>query len=516
MKPLNSIGRQFVDALAAAKVRADASKLEREQAPKVHVVGAGGTLTAAYEQLRNAAEYTEEHLLLQKAIRRFYQRLFLSRDQQAAAASGEELLVELTLAGYIANDSIPTNTIETINELAARYYNARMALGVSGKQVGAWTLDVLAVEIELLLNDSTKHEIFVQFCHSHFMQSLDQTQLFGAEQPDFEIALFVAIHRALLRSDEAYIRTSLLHRYNLTPDTIDAYKTINQKLDQLFASELVDKLFRAVRRQGAPLRVLWRMVDEQGDIADVLQHQTKFLAAYELQINSEYEDLAKRINRGIVKSVIFLIITKFLIGLAIEIPYDLWAHGEVIWLALGINLLFPPVYMVLLRLTMALPGPANTNAMVDSIDRLLYGDEKAVVLSRQQKGSFGMAYNAMYAIFFVIVFGGVSLLLWNLGFSIVHLVIFFIFLSTASFLGFRLSRQVRDLEVVEGDQNGVTTVRDFLYMPFVIVGRWISDRYASVNVVAMILDMLIELPLKTVLRLVRQWGAFISSKKDEL
>jgi hypothetical protein len=32
----------------------------------------------------------------------------------------------------------------------------------------------------------------------------------------------------------------------------------------------------------------------------------------------------------------------------------------------------------------------------------------------------------------------------------------------------------------------------------------------------MILDMLIELPLKTVLRLVRQWGAFISSKKDEL
>jgi hypothetical protein len=516
MNPLNQIGRQFVDALAAVKVHLSAAAHEHEHSEKVHVVGAGGALTAAYEQLRNAAEYAEEHLLLQRAIRRFYQRLFLSRDQRAAAASGEELIVELTLAGYIANDSIPVSMIDKINALALQYYDARLALGLAKQHTNIWTLDVLAVEVELLINDSSKQDVFVQFCHSHFMQSLDKTALFGTEQPDFEIALFVAIHRALLRSDEASIRVALLRRFGQTTDTIDAYRAINQKLDELFASDLTDKLFRIVRRQGAPLRVLWRMVDEQGDIEQLLQSQTKFISAYELQISSEYEDLAKRINKGIVKSVIFLIITKFLIGLAIEVPYDLTMHGEILWLALTINLLFPPVYMVLLRLTMTLPGSANTAAMVDSMDRLLYGSEKAVTLSRQTGKSFGVAYNTVYALFFVTVFGGVSWLLWSLGFSFVHLAIFFIFLSTASFLGFRLSRQVRDLEVVDADQNGITTVRDFLYMPFVIVGRWISDRYASVNVVAMILDMLIELPLKTVLRLVRQWGAFITSKKDEL
>jgi hypothetical protein len=516
MNSLNAIGRQFVDTLAAAKVHQTALSDERERSEKVHVVGAGGALTAAYEQLRNAAEYTEEHLLLQRAIRRFYQRLFLSRDQRAAAVSGEELLVELTLAGYIANDSVPVDMIEKINTLAVTYYDARMSLGLAKQGTSAWTLDVLSVEIELLINDPSKHDVFVQFCHSHFMKSIDQMSLFGGEQPDFELALFVAIHRALLKSDEALIRTALLRRFGVTPDTVDAYRATNQKIDELFASDLTDKLFRIVRRQGAPLRVLWRMVDEQGDIEQVLQNQTKFLSAYELQITSEYADLSERINRGIVKSVIFLVITKFLIGLAIEVPYDLMVHGEILWLALAINLFFPPVYMVLLRLTMALPGPANTNALVDSVDRLLYGAETSVVLSRQAKGSFGTAYNTVYALFFVIVFGGVSWLLWNVGFSFVHLLIFFIFLSTASFLGFRLSRMVRDLEVVDADQNGVTTVRDFLYMPFVIVGRWISDRYASVNVVAMVLDMLIELPLKTVLRLVRQWGAFISSKKDEL
>jgi hypothetical protein len=48
------------------------------------------------------------------------------------------------------------------------------------------------------------------------------------------------------------------------------------------------------------------------------------------------------------------------------------------------------------------------------------------------------------------------------------------------------------------------------------VGRWMSEKYSRINLVAMILDMVIELPLKTVLYLVRQWGAFITSKKDEL
>ena len=93
---------------------------------------------------------------------------------------------------------------------------------------------------------------------------------------------------------------------------------------------------------------------------------------------------------------------------------------------------------------------------------------------------------------------------------------FFIFLSAASFLGFRLSRMIREIESIETHQNGVTLLRDFLYMPFVVVGRYLSDKYARVNVIALMLDMLIELPLKTILRLVRQWSAFISAKKDQL
>ena len=43
-----------------------------------------------------------------------------------------------------------------------------------------------------------------------------------------------------------------------------------------------------------------------------------------------------------------------------------------------------------------------------------------------------------------------------------------------------------------------------------------SDKYAQVNIVSLVLDMLIELPLKTVLRLIRQWSAFIDDRKDNI
>ncbi len=103
-----------------------------------------------------------------------------------------------------------------------------------------------------------------------------------------------------------------------------------------------------------------------------------------------------------------------------------------------------------------------------------------------------------------------------LGFSLVHIAIFLVFISAASFLGFRLSRLIRELEVVRSSSNGMTFVRDLIYLPFVVVGRWMSDKYSKLNIVTIILDMLIELPLKTVLRLVRQWGAFIDDRKDRI
>ena len=521
MEKVSPIGRQFIDMLA----RADEHTAQREQylktVEKVHIIGAGKTITTAYEQLRNAAEYTEEHLLLQRAVRRFYKRLFLTRDEQRIANSGQELAIELTLAGYLPNDHIPKTVVEQIGKEATEYFTAyKEILNKQGSsRAEEWAMAPLAVQAEGLLTNHARRGAFVQFAYQYFVNSIDIKSVFDDKKPEnYDASVFIAVHRMLLKSDHATIRAALMERYKTRPSQFEQFVQLNQQLDKLIENEAVEKISRIVNRRGAPLRVLWRMVDEAPDLPRMLTKREKFLSAYEAQIETEYNQMNKRINRGIAKSVVFLIITKFVIGIGLEVPYDYVVHGSIVWLPLIVNLFLPPVYMVLLRLTLGLPGRVNTNALVDRMDALLYDERPTLAITGNDASAnpYSKVFNFLYAGLFVLVFGTVAWLLWIIGFSWLHLGIFFVFLSTASFLGFRLSRLIREIETVDAEQNGVSMLRDFLYLPFVVVGRWMSEKYAKVNIVAMILDMVIELPLKTVLRLVQQWGSFISSKKDAL
>ena len=517
MKDITPIGRQFIDMLRHADAVVAKRQDDRKHAEKIHIVGAGRTLTAAYEQLRNAAEYTEEHLLLQRAIRRFYKRLFLTRDAKRAAQSGEELAVELTFAGYIANDSITQQQLTEINTFAAQYYAAYEEMVQAGHVSYAddWVIGTLAVHVESVFADHSKRAAFAQFAYRYFMDIVPAP----AGEENHDTCVFIGVHRHLLKSDNATIRAALLERYQVSPAHIDQFVQLNLHLDKLLLTNAADKVGRIINRRGAALRVLWRMVEEEPDIADLLSDHKKFMAAYESQINREYRQLNKKINRGIVKSVVFLIITKFLIGIGLEVPYDFIIHGEIVWLPLIMNLLFPPLFMILLRLTLVMPTRVNTTALMDQMEALLYVSPRptiALAKNNGQQNPYPVAFNILYAFLFVLVFGSVAWGLWLIGFSALHLAIFFLFLSTASFLGFRLSRLIREIETIDAEQNGIALMRDFLYLPFVVVGRWISEKYSRVNIVALVLDMLIELPLKTVLRLVQQWSRFISTKKDEL
>jgi hypothetical protein len=271
-----------------------------------------------------------------------------------------------------------------------------------------------------------------------------------------------------------------------------------------------------VVKYGAPLRILKELMKETDSVDVLLVDRKKFLAAYETRMQTVYEDVAKRLNRGIIKSIVFLIITKVVIGLAIEIPYDVMLHGYIMWLPLAINILFPPLYMASLKWSFKIPGAVNKQATTQTIDRTLYGtgeDDKTVTLKPKRASA---VMSVLYATMFVVSFSVLVVILALLDFNIVQGIIFFVFLSTASFLGFRLSRMVRELEVFASRQNFFDAIRDFFYTPYIMVGRWISDKYSRVNIITLLLDMVIELPLKTILRMVRQWMRFLNDKRDEM
>ena len=514
---LNQLGAQLKHQLESAA--ASAATASDDQ--KINVAGVGGVVSHAYEQLRNAAEYTQEHLLRQRAIRRFYTRnLPFATRGKIDKSIAEELIVELTQAGYLENDSQPYEILNRLQDLTAKhyanYYKLRDA-GVGRTTAEEWTLDLLSVEAEAYLANDKRLNVYLQFAYSHYLKSLDRT-LFEIEgNVNYELSLYVAAHRSLLKSDLANIRYDLLQLYKISDNNTHEYAEFHRQISKLYSAPLTDKLARFIDKRGAPLRVLKAMVEDNAELPKLLTDSRQFLVAYESQIKSEYRRAHRRLNKGLVKSILFLLITKGIIGLVVEIPYDLAITGSIIILPLAINMLFPIVYLLLLRLGLKIPGKANTHALVDYMKDAMYGGNKQASLYAKPKTSrYSTGFTIVYGAMFLIAFGAVVNRLFAWDFNIVQGAIFFIFLATASFLGFRLSHTITELELITAKPGAIQMIRDFFYLPFIMLGQWLSDKYRKLNIVALVLDTVIELPLKTVLRLIRQWASFIGEKKDEI
>ena len=488
----------------------------------IQVPGLGKAITGAYEQLRNAAEYTEEHLLLQRAIRRYYNRSLSFTARKPAGNIGEELIVELTHAGYIHNDTFGSHIAAQLNQIAEGwlgvYWQLRDA-AVSREHASEWVLDILSVSTEELLNPHYHLNAIATFAYNHYLQSLPREPLVrkADDASQYELCLYIAVHKALLKSDVALVRHDLMNMFQQSPAQLTAFIQFNKQVDQLFTAQLTQTIERSVSKYGAPIRVLKSVIEKHPETAQLLQDQDQFLATYERVALNDFKDVGRRINKGILKSIMFIFITKILIGIGLEVPYDLLVVGSVAFLPLGINLLVPPLYMAGLKLGLRAPSPNSVGALRNYIAGVLYPSEMAPApqLTVSTKNA-SVTAKVLYTIFFFVPFAITLYLLTLLHFNPMQAVIFFVFLSTASFLGFRLSRLIREMELTVKQQGPLSILRDFFYLPFIIVGQWLSRKYARVNVVAFILDMAIELPLKTILRLFRQWTQFLNEKHDEM
>lgn len=525
---LSPLGRALIDSLQRIDTYETAATARREK-DTIHVQTVGSTVSTAYEQLRNASEYAEDELLQQRAIRRYLKRVLSFHVKVSTTHLADELVTELTQAEYLSNDYATKTDIRAIAKHINHAYDAywkfaeEEARPSKRQAFQQYMLDILAVQCEQVLQSHMRQLMFAHFAFTYLHDKLTLKKLLRDHEKistdDFSFVLYTAIHRAILKSDSMTIRAALCSSYQIDSTNVEKFYDFNQKLDDIFEANTTAYTTRIVGRNGAVLRFIYTGFFRDDAAVDIKTLTSPETLEYALRthIESEYIALDKRLDKGILRSIVFLLITKSIVGIAIEVPYDLFVHGAIVWLPLAINLLFPSVFIALTRLTLTIPNVRNTNALINQITGMLFTDDRYKTYPvRLPKESSSVGFNVAYAAMFLLMFAGLSYILYLLQFNIVQGVIFFIFLSTASFLAFRLSRQIHEIEVVHASQGTVSLLRDVIYMPFIYVGQRISYRYAQINIVANILDILIELPLKTILRLIRQWTSFLNAKKDEL
>lgn len=518
--------------------------LAREKAgsaePNIEVTQVLAPVAFLYERVRNAVDYKGEHLLRRNAIERMLRRQIWERPGRDASELSNYLIRELIWARYIKNDSIPKSKAEGIAGIVVKYLQVFDLIAKETKDDKAlsragelrnWFFGVASCEIEEILDpnifylDVLNYPVFLWF-KKHF----DWEDKEFSEK-DKDIQILIAVHRSLPKSDKPRIRYHLLNTFfeswaqiekeDLGEQIGEIFK-IQKKIEAHLDSPVQPRIYRFVQKQGAAFQVLKEIVEEDIERAEkTLSNAKTFEEKIREVCDRRYDEIRNKVNRGISRSVIYIFSTKVLLALLIEIPYELLFIGSMNFLSLFINTLFPPSLMFLVGLSIKKPDDENTKRIIAKIKSFVYkkdGEEKIKfsLSSSNKKGFTYKVFLSVYAFLFLLTFGVISYFLIKLDFNLLSGVIFFVFLSLVLLFGYRVRFTASELNVT-GEREGIIShLFSNITLPFLNLGVWLSQALAKFNFLIVIMDFLIETPLKSIITVFEEWTAFIKEKREEV
>jgi hypothetical protein len=505
-----------------------------EGVAKIEVHDTVSNVAWAYEKLRQAIDYQDEHLLRKNAIQRILKRRLTAG--VTAEHLAEPLVMELIRGRYLPNNTLPITIIDQAAEVANRYIHLwsqipAQADPADSQRLFEWYLGLMAVELNELFSPSPHDELLVKLMLRLTQRDIavDASEM---SEPEKNTQLYVATHRVLLKSDSNIIRFHLFVRRHpewvgATEDTIrdlgQHLPEIRQQVEaELFhpAGELLQRL---MKKYAIIFLVLNDIVEQSGPAAaELLTQPDELVKAVKQAYTKRRKTVTGKIARNVIRSIIYIFLTKMFLTLLIEVPIDRLFFGEDInYTPLIINTIFPPLLLLLIGVTIRPPGVKNEAAVIQKVQDLVYrGDERyALVKPRKplrRSSLFTYLYRSFYAFIFFVVFGGIITVLTTFGFTPVSTVIFILFLTIVSFFGIRVRLLARELLVVDQRENIFTVLFDFFTVPILQVGRWISLRVPRINVLIFFLDVIIEAPFKAFLEATEGFLGFLREKREEI
>jgi len=517
-----------LDALAAA-VR---KQQDRASAPhSSDTIAVSETVSAAatvYESLRNSLEYDEEHLLRRNAIRRILKRRI---DEEAAESVAGDLLRELIWARYLPNKAVPERAVHVVAGVLEKYrplFAAARELP-HNTAAEAWLLDVVSTEVEYVVAPPLADEALASFAYQELKKRVVWD---GApvDPEDRDLQLYIAVHRAVLKSNLATLRFRILTLYYpgwtkaSVSDTVvaDVAKHLGQAIasvEKQIHHPAADRTYRLVRRYAVVFHLI-RDVLEKDPSAITSGEPSRADQAIEAAAKVRYARFQNRLRRSVFRAVIFLLLTKSILALLIELPYERLVLKSTGWGPLLANILFHPLLLGLIGLTVTIPAKKNTAKILELSHGILGTGADFTIPYRATRGfgrgAVGVIFNLLYGAFFLFTVGAIATLLATLGFNPVSIAFFLFFLTLVTFFGLKIRNSRRELVIIETGGGLFGTLIDVLFLPLVRFGRWIALRAPRVNVFLFFFDYIVEAPFKGAIGLVEGWLAFLREKKEEI
>jgi len=506
---------------------------QQDNTPKIQIDDFVGKLSFIYEKIRNTIDYREDHLLRKAAISRILQRRLLIKINLDDLASS--LVKEVMRAGYLENNLIPESKIEDVDRIINKYlilfnFSRFKDSNTAGKSLFKWLLELAACEIEECLMPPLADRALAEFAFKVLKPAVN-IQGNGLTEEQKDLYIYLAIYQALVKSDDAMVDLFLFRYFypgwkkaNSEDAMPLATKIVNfrAKIHAYRKATLNEQLVKSFKKYSFAIIILRDLILENPEEAAKLFVKKDALEKKITKICEEwYHKVKIKLRRSIGRVIIYLFLTKMLLALFLELPYDRYLMGEVLWTPLIINALLPPFIMLILGLFIRVPKKNNTAEVIrlikETVDTgvLVTADKLQKFSNYKSKALMGV-FHTLYFILFSFSFGVLIYCLKSIGFNLFSIAVFLIFLSLVSFFGIKLRVKVRALYVLATKDNPIVFMINLLALPFLKAGQWMSEKFSKINVFVFFLDFIIEAPFKVFAEVIEEWVRFLREKKEEI
>lgn len=485
-------------------------------------------LASWYEKLRNAMDYRDDEVVLRAAIERILKRRHFYGGNGKTIAS--PLLRELIWARYFPDGSFNEQRVNEVQQIIDLYLTLRNKIltlhKIDENMINTLMYHLISSHLTYSLSPNIKGETMANFMF-HVMK--DSIALEDDPVATRNVQVFIATRRAFAKDDIALIHYHLFIQYFGKP-TFDSIDSIAQNFTQGYGEiqkqlkyPLRHKIFSFIKRNTPSFLILEEvLLRNSQNIQSLVNDEERLRSEIITVCQEKYTTIRSKVTRAIIRSLIFLVLTKTVVALSIEGTFESIVYGEIMWTNIILNIVIPPVLLATASLFIRTPGEDNTQVIVKQIQTLLFAPEpkltRTISLNRISKKKKSILYPVFSVLWIVAFFASFGLVIWGLNkmhFNIISQIIFIFFLTIVCFLIYRIYQTAHTFTVVR-KQTILTPIIDFLFLPIARVGRYITEGVSHVNIFLVLLDLLIEAPFKGLFSFFEQWFMFLHAKREYL
>lgn len=481
-----------------------------------------------YEKIRYLIDYKEEHTIRRNAIHRILKRnLFFKTEGKVA----QLLIQELIRGGYLEGKGFQESKISHIQSIIDKFLSLQSPLiyATGGDlTVNKKIISLAASEIEIyLFNNKTEESVLISFYET--VRDKIKLSQFPISETEKDTQIYIACLRSFLKADEQTIAyrlwLRLLPNWPYVRDASEIqeiaknFLNIQSQINTGLEDDLNWKVARRLKNHALYFNVIKEILERYGadskqifDNSDYLEKETKNI------LDARYKKENEKIRKSAFRAILYIFFTKMVLAFVLELPYDIAVLGKIYYPTLAVNVIFHPFLLFLITYTIKPLGNKNTDLIISGLNAVIYGKEMPPIQIGKQKNKdlLHFIFLMLYSFIFILSFGAVIFVLNKLNFNLMSILLFVFFLTLVTYFGLRIRYIAKNWTVSSDEERTLYFLGNILVMPIVEAGRWLSQKFESVNILIFIMDFIIETPFKVLLNVFDSFITFLKEKREEM